>query len=740
MARSTKKPVAPLPPASPWPARLSWLALGLGLALVLARGTMQEFLRDPFEVTPGSEPVPRAAGPATSIGLDLLCCVPALLVLLRRAIDGGFQLRRARSFVPLALLSAWMLLSTAWAADKFAALVTAFHWLAAMAILWAAAQLVRDWVKLRVAAAVLFSLLAVYAIQGLNYRLIEGPQTLETWQKNREKMLSEHGFVEGSFAARQFEEKLKLMESFGFFSSPNTFGAAISLLLVIGVGLLAQRLAEREAIQWAVPAIIVPLVAGFAVMALTRSRGAFVTLLLCLALFAARGYLVRHARRAFVVGLVGVIGAMALVIGYGTLRGRLPTSTLTFRWQYWVASAGMIRAHPWLGTGWSNFSFGYLPYRLPSAPEEIKDPHDLLVRFVSELGIIGGALLVVWLVLLWRELTQPSAPPITIVSEKQPGVLKFAAAVVAGATVTFLIAGVDWERDRVENFLLLRLLFLGVTILAASLAALRTPHTQEPDDRPAPWILYGLVLAAGGMLIHNLIDFSMFETGPMLLLAMTIGTALGARSSDPSFSGGPEGRASSSLGGRSLPLLIASPLWLAALLLVWGPISSAEQKAAQADEARRAGQFPLAERALLEANDAAWHLNADYAYRAARAAAQSSPPQHWQPLMELAILENPKDGAGWRGDAAAELLKLQPDGARVRRDYDAAVRLDPNNVQLRLEYAAILAEKLHDDTAALAQYEAALRYNDLLNADEKKRLSAEELEKVREKMRAMQGT
>src|SRR3982751_3922339 len=95
---------APETSAAPWPARLEWFALGLALALVIARGTMQEFLREPFDVLPGAEAAPRAPGPAASLGLDLLCCVPALLVLVRRAIDGRFALRRPLSFVPLGLL------------------------------------------------------------------------------------------------------------------------------------------------------------------------------------------------------------------------------------------------------------------------------------------------------------------------------------------------------------------------------------------------------------------------------------------------------------------------------------------------------------------------------------------------------------------------------------------------------------------------------------------------------------
>ena len=35
---------------------------------------------------------------------------------------------------------------------------------------------------------------------------------------------------------------------------------------------------------------------------------------------------------------------------------------------------------PILGVGYGNFSYGYLAYRLPAAAEEIRIPHNMLVR------------------------------------------------------------------------------------------------------------------------------------------------------------------------------------------------------------------------------------------------------------------------------------------------------------------------------------------------------------------------
>jgi O-antigen ligase len=693
---------------------------------------MSDSLRPPFDtnIQPGSVAEPRAPGAAAALGLDVLCCVPALLVLLRGMFGRTFALRRFRSFIPLGLLCGWMLLSTFWAADKFAAIVTAAHWTAAMALLWAAAQLVRDWVRLRLAAAVLFSLLAVYALQALNYRFLEAPAMRDLFLKDREKMLTERGYIPGSFIAQQFEDKLKRMEVFGFFQSPNTLGAAASLLMLIGAGLMIQRIAEKEAVKWAVPAIAIVLIGGVVVLALSRSRGALATVGVGLVAFALLGRyreaLGRKPRPAFIVGLIVIIGGLLAVIGHGLAHGRLPTSTLTFRWQYWVGAARMIRQHPALGTGWSNFYLDYLAQRLPNAPEEIKDPHNFLVRFFSELGIVGGVLVIIWVIGLWWELCvradrEQAGNP----RHNSPGVVKFVAAVAGGATALSLICAIDWAREPLETFLPLRLLFFGVMVLAGSLAALRTLMSQESDDRPAPWVLYGLLIAAGGMFIHNLIDFSMFETGPMCLLAMVLGCGLGIRSH--------EGETTNrSRAPVAIALVAALVVWIG-LIVLWGQVSVAQRKADAADDALRAGQVATAERLLSEAKDAVWGFNADYPLRATHVTST----ERASALAAQAIAQNPKDGSAWRSDAAIELHKPHPDAQRVRRDYETALRLDPYNVNARLEYADVLAEKLDDRPGAKRELETALRHNDLLNPDEKKRLPAEEVKRIRERIRLL---
>src|SRR5215212_6021138 len=90
-------------------------AFWLAMVIVCARVGMQETLRDPMAVGPGSLAAPRGAGAGTALFLDLLCFVPAFLILLRRVMDATYVLRWGWSHVMMGLLAVWAMASRFWA-------------------------------------------------------------------------------------------------------------------------------------------------------------------------------------------------------------------------------------------------------------------------------------------------------------------------------------------------------------------------------------------------------------------------------------------------------------------------------------------------------------------------------------------------------------------------------------------------------------------------------------------------
>ena len=258
----TRRSVETRRPASQGAAPSRWqfltrIALILAGAIVIARMTTLETVRGPWEAVPGAPVSLRYPGPATSLLLDLLALLPALLVLARRAVDRTFTLRFRWSYLPMLLLAAWALLSILWAADQFSALVAAGLLASGLCLLWAVSQSVRSGASLRLIASLCFGLLLVLVAKSVFYRVIDAPANQAYFMSNRLNFFQERGWAPGSFHAVQFEQKLMSAELVGFYSSANTLAAVTVFLIVISCGIGIQKLKDGESRAW----LLVPLVA-----------------------------------------------------------------------------------------------------------------------------------------------------------------------------------------------------------------------------------------------------------------------------------------------------------------------------------------------------------------------------------------------------------------------------------------------------------------------------------------------
>jgi O-antigen ligase len=668
-----------------------------------------------------------------------------LLVVLRRVLDREYVLRWTWSHVLLAAFALWGCLSPLWAGDAFAAMIGSAHLVGLAALLWAGAQLVRSWLRLRLVAALCFGLLLVYAAQGIYYRFVELPALRESFAENEETIRIQRGWEADSFQWRQFKQKITSGEMIGFNASPNTFAAVIVLLTVVSAGVALQRVADRDEPWWAA-GVAVGIPAAVLVVWWTRSRTALALLLLAGVMLAAlyalpalRRWLGERSRTAYVVGLVAFLLGVAALVGHGLYHGTLFHDSLNFRWRYWSASGYLFGEHPVVGVGWNNFGANYLAHRLPVAAEEIKDPHNFLVRGFTELGLIGGALLVAWVARLWWELTRPATPPppreTTVPSPYGFNAAIWTFIVIAGLGMTIgALAGIDWAQDDAWVFLEVveRALYACLLVAGGLVAVLRSSKRQELDDRAAPWVLYGLLVGLGVFFLHNPVDMSLFETGPMTLFALAAGAAGGVRM--PTAAGHPKRTALAAAG-----LAVGVVAWVTAAALVAVPVGDSQRQAARADEAIRTGDFA---RAFALLRDAYYRVpaNADYALRAANALVyDQARPEEVRTWLSIAIAADPTEVAAYLARAQFEMRQPQPDAAAVRSDYETVLRLNPNDVGIRLEYAAALFRLGLADEAA-GQYRAALAYNDQLSPDEPKRLPPARAEEIRQQIERIAPT
>ena len=698
---------------------------------------MQEVLRgDPLLPQPGSTAAPATPGPTTGLVLDLLFCLPALLVLARRLVDDIFVLRFGWSHLLMFLLAGWTMASVLWADDKFSALLAASHWSASLVLLWSASQIVNSWLRIRFLAGAAFGLLLVLLVQGYWYRLVELPDLQKGWQEHREDWLRQRNAAPNSREAIQLEKNIASGEVSGFSISRNTYAALLVLLMVVSAGVVIQRMADGDQIGWALCVAAGIGLGLFMLYRYVQSKTAFFTPLLAAMLFwlirARRDWLARHAKRVYFVGVAGFALLVAAVVGHGLKHGTLVHVSLTFRWQYWVGAARLFLHHPWLGVGWANFGPHYVTYRLPQAAEEPLDPHNFLVRAFVELGTLGGILMLAWMLRLWWEWTVgPASDSRTQAPEQQSPyrAVPFILLVALGAIAINAVAAIDWNQSTSWLFLELfkRLLFWIVLVVGLVAVTMRSLERQELEGRPAAWILYGMLVGLGLFLLHNLIDFSLFEPGVTGIFALLAGGALGMRlPARPPLSY-----------GRTVALaafIAAGVAWLVAAGAGVVPVAQAESLAQEAESGIRAGNPEMAVQKYIEA----FHLvpiNAEYAYRAEQAAefAQGN-SRTMRELLDAALAADPSSVRYRRNRAQREIR--DGDLAAAWRDYERALVQDPNDLDLRLEYAQQLGQ--HGAAVqARQQYQKTLELNSKLATDEIKRLSPSQIEQIQRTMRTV---
>jgi hypothetical protein len=749
--KSARKPTSILAPYDgPWHG-LTQLAFVIAIVLVLVWATMFEVVRDETLPIPGAAAAPATPGPATGLFLDLLFCLPALLVLVRRLADKDFALRFAWSHIAMLLLGLWVLLSVTWASDKFVAIVNAAHWTAALVLLWTASQVVDSWLRLRLVGGVSFALLLILLAQGYNYRFVDLPELQREWKENQAQLLRDRGASASSTEAIQIGKNIESGDVVGFSVSRNTYAALLVLLGMVSLGIAIQRLADRDSAGWIVPVLAVLALSLLMLYRYVQSKTAYATPIigsgLMVLLWWQRSWIASHARQLYWAALVAFLVGAAAVIGHGLKHGSLFQLSLTYRWQYWVGAAHLFVHHPWLGVGWANFGQGYLTHRLPQAIEEIKDPHNFLVRAFVELGIPGGALTIAWMLRLWWELTQPPvsqlradeapAEPHRGADErrrlgKRLALPDHADAAAHRRTVIFLLVvpviaiglgalvGIDWQQRSAWIILELfkRAVFLILLVGGLGIATLRSMQRQELDDRPAPWLLAAMLFGLGLFLLHNLIDFSMFEPGPMFVFALLTGSALGMRLE-------PSPRRSFGTPSTVATLVLGAVIWLVAAGGGAWNVALAESLAQDADALVRDRHPEAALPKLLDASRLV-PINPEYSYRAALLARDN--PMMARELLAAAIAADPLSVRYHR--SMAELNLSQRDVGNALNEYRRAVALDPNNMELRIEYADELRRR-GQGTEAVAQYRRALEINDLLAPQEIRRLPTVEVDRIR---------
>jgi len=375
--------------------------------------------------------------------------------------------------------------------------------------------------KIRLALVVVAALGVVSACQCADQFFSGNQLLIEEYEANPQSMLQTVGIQPGSFENMLFEHRLYSKVVRGFFTTSNSAGSFAILSAFAAAALLIEKLRSRRLFTPRPPlpfTYIIVLALILFGLAITKSKGAILAFIISAIMFFVCSFwpnwLKNHKKIILIACLLFLVAGVCAVVFYGLAHDRLPGgNSMLVRWQYWCASVKMFADHPLTGVGPGNFTYFYPRYKHPSALETITDPHNFPLSILTQYGPVGlaGFLLMVftplWMICSGAGSLQTLLP--------EPACKKTAIKLAIIISIAIL---------------LMRPILVPITIIASTGAMIYVLFlfyavpaiifiisfllliADGKTSRPAGLVpIAALWCAAVGVLIHNTIDFAIFE-------------------------------------------------------------------------------------------------------------------------------------------------------------------------------------------------------------------------------------
>lgn len=638
------------------------------------------------------------------------------------------QLRRPRMQLRFGWPDAWMLVLVLWYA--IAALVAMqrgsprpamnmlWDWVAMAIVFLVGRQLLDNERDRKAVVAVMIGLAVGLSALALRQHLISIPADVATYEAAKDSIESLYQATgqwlePGSRERISYEARLESRLPTATFALGNSLAGFLVSWLVVLCGTVRQ-LRPMFALAWALAAAILSCYAIWLTGSRTAGISLGIGLLLLMATSACRLHRLPHGSRMAIAAGLPVLAAavvVAAVTPFGTRAASAAWRSMSYRFDYWIATLAIIRDHPSFGVGPGQFQDTYTSYKLLAAPEEIQDPHNWLLEIWSTAGTPAAIFAIAFLgsiVVRSHSSTFPPSPIVASTWSSRTGstLLGGVAGVALGGAIAlasgFPIAWIE--------------LLIILTAIAVSwfglFGWLRTGDLPPHLPLIAAVALLINMLAAGGISVPAVAD------SLWLLLAMQLNSldsfASGTRVVTP-----------------SKPIRWAASLPLAALLaaafhLEYVPVLNSRLQLSRSDAARAAGDA-AAYRAAVEAATVAdpWSSLAAMRLAAQRYADYQALPTATQiEALKIASARfhelSPRSAAAWAQSAefAAAIFRDTDDveyREAAERYYARAVQLYPTNSLLQSD-AARFWDSIGEAKRARVAAAEAIRIDDALEA------------------------
>ncbi|MCU0958775.1 MAG: O-antigen ligase family protein [Pirellulaceae bacterium] len=557
---------------------------------------------------------------------------------------------------------------------------------------------------LRALTSVLLALAVGLSVFGFYQVGYSNPRVRAAYAANPEQLLRNEGIdpTPGSPERQQFENRVASVEPLATFALTNSLAGLLVPSLVLWLFVVVSMRPRERAGRLQRVGCWLCAAAVLTCLILTKSRAAFVAVPVGVVLLVARGPLARAWSRGRTLwALLVALGVLvALAVRFGGVDRQVITEapkSVLYRWQYWQATAALIRDHPWFGCGPGNFQTWYTRYKAAGASETVADPHNFLLEIAATAGLPAAICFVAAAVILVAaRRRRPLTPPPAAATERDgrdsrmavpgehPTVVGIYAGCLAGFGLAFPAAwagGLDVDPA---------VLFWACP---AAIGALWLSHGWVRDGNLPPHV----VLAALAALLVNLLaagGISYPGVGQQVWWLAAL--ALNARmicGSEAMPLLAP--RHPVALGRDGIALVAVVLLAGACYVTMYRPVLQARRLLLVAQTAARADE---AERRWIEACDAdpwsgeAWELRAELAARSWMARPTDDGEAKFYECLDQLRRRDRNSSRVYRlcGDWAFEMYAAAPRprlGQEAIEAYEQAVALYPNSGVLHAQLA-----------------------------------------------------
>ena len=425
----------------------------------------------------------------------------------------------------LIIFIAAAIIGTFAASNKRAAIDNSVMMLAPMLMAILLAQILNSSIKIKLLLYVIVALGVVNAYECIDQYGSSNQMTIDEYKRDPASMLNRLAIEQGSFQQMLFEHRLYSKDIRGFFTTGNSAGSFALLALAAAAALMMEK---RKALtagfgtagELVARGLIVVMIAVG--LGLTHSKGALAAVFAAVLFFVmyklAGQWLAKNKWMVIILALLVIVACSSGMIWYGITHDTLPGGkSMLVRWQYWVGAAKIYAAHPLTGAGPGNFMNYYPTYKIPAGLETVKDPHNFILSILTQYGPLGlVGFLAALLVPLGYTIFITGDSSNSRLSQGTSQFRKIALSFMALAVVTLLavrplILRAQLGNDvRVMLVVITWLYVLPAAIFLVTFLFLSVSEKQIYLDRSMQVILFCAIV---GLLIHNLVDFALFEPG-----------------------------------------------------------------------------------------------------------------------------------------------------------------------------------------------------------------------------------